>query len=165
MYQTIVLDHSGGISIITLNRPAVLNALSTALLAELGDALRAIDADRNVRAAIVTGAGEKAFAAGADIAEFKQIDGAVAGAAFARRGQAIVAQISRMRVHVIAAVNGFALGGGILLQKYGVRALRHDTPGKDAQRLAGAERAAPGMARRGASSHAQARAEFCLGCA
>lgn len=112
MYQTIVLDHSGGISIITLNRPAVLNALSTALLAELGDALRAIDADRNVRAAIVTGAGEKAFAAGADIAEFKQIDGAVAGAAFARRGQAIVAQISRMRIPVIAAVNGFALGGG-----------------------------------------------------
>lgn len=112
MYQTIVLDHSDGIAIITLNRPAVLNALSTALLAEFADALRAVDADRGIRAAIVTGSGEKAFAAGADIVEFKQIGDAVAGAAFARRGQAIVAQIARMRLPVIAAVNGFALGGG-----------------------------------------------------
>lgn len=112
MYQTIVFDRSDGIAAITLNRPAVLNALSTALLSELADALRELDADRGVRAAIITGAGEKAFAAGADIAEFKQIDGAVAGSAFARRGQAIVAQIAHTRVPVIAAVNGFALGGG-----------------------------------------------------
>jgi enoyl-CoA hydratase len=61
---------------------------------------------------IVTGAGEKAFAAGADIAEFAQIESAVAGAAFARRGQATFGRISRMAKPVIAAVNGFALGGG-----------------------------------------------------
>lgn len=112
MYQTLNLDQKGGVALITLNRPAVLNALSTALLAELDDALRALDADHGVRVTILTGAGEKAFAAGADIVEFKQIDSAVAGAAFARRGQAIVARIARMRVPVIAAVNGFALGGG-----------------------------------------------------
>ncbi|MGH7662554.1 MAG: enoyl-CoA hydratase/isomerase family protein [Vulcanimicrobiaceae bacterium] len=112
MYQTLILDQSGGIALITMNRPSVLNALSTELLAELADVLRTMDADRRVRAAILTGSGEKAFAAGADIAEFKQIDGAIAGAAFARSGQAIVAQIAHMRIPVIAAVNGFALGGG-----------------------------------------------------
>jgi enoyl-CoA hydratase len=112
VYQTLILDHSDGVALITLNRPAVLNALSSALLAELDGALRTLDADRAIRAVIVTGAGEKAFAAGADIAEFTHIEGAVAGAAFARRGQAILAQIARLRVPVIAAVNGFALGGG-----------------------------------------------------
>jgi enoyl-CoA hydratase len=112
VYQTLILDQSDGVAVITLNRPAVLNALSTALLAELADALRALEADRDVRAAIVTGAGEKAFAAGADIAEFKQVDGAVEGAEFARRGQAVFATIARIRIPVIAAVNGFALGGG-----------------------------------------------------
>lgn len=117
MYQTIILDRAGVenggvIAVLTLNRPAVLNALSTALLAELEDALRSLDTDRDIRAIVLTGAGEKAFAAGADIAEFKQIESAVTGAAFARRGQAVMASIARMRVPVIAAVNGFALGGG-----------------------------------------------------
>ena len=112
MYQAISVDRADGIAVITLNRPAVLNALSTALLSELKSAFDALDADLDVRAVIVTGAGEKAFAAGADIAEFKQIESAVAGAAFARRGQAIMTSIARMRVPVIAAVNGFALGGG-----------------------------------------------------
>ena len=112
MYQTIILEATAGVALITLNRPSVLNALSSALLGELADALTTIDADRTVRAVVITGSGEKAFAAGADIAEFKTIDGAVAGAAFARRGQAIFSRIAAMRVPVIAAVNGFALGGG-----------------------------------------------------
>ena len=112
MYQTIIVDQADGVAVITLNRPAVLNALSASLLTELKDAMDALDVDPGVRVLILTGAGEKAFAAGADIAEFKQIDSAVAGAAFARRGQAIMSSIARMRVPVIAAVNGFALGGG-----------------------------------------------------
>jgi len=112
VYQTIILEATAGVALITLNRPSVLNALSSALLGELADALTTIDADRTVRAVVITGSGEKAFAAGADIAEFKTIDGAVAGAAFARRGQAIFSRIAAMRVPVIAAVNGFALGGG-----------------------------------------------------
>ena len=112
MYQAIISEQSDGVGVVTLNRPAVLNALSTALLRELDDALSALDGDPSIRSIILTGAGEKAFAAGADIAEFKQIESAVAGAAFARRGQAIVGRISRMSTPVIAAVNGFALGGG-----------------------------------------------------
>lgn len=112
MYQALLIDQTDGVAVITLNRPTVLNALSTSMLGELQSALGTLDADRSVRALVLTGAGEKAFAAGADIAEFKQLNSAVAGAAFARRGQAIVASISRMRAPVIAAVNGFALGGG-----------------------------------------------------
>lgn len=112
VYQTILLDRADGVAVITLNRPSVLNALSTALLAELAQALVELDKDRSVRAAVLTGAGEKAFAAGADIAEFKTIENAVAGAEFARAGQSLTTQIERMRVPVIAAVNGFALGGG-----------------------------------------------------
>lgn len=112
VYQTIILEQAAGVAVITLNRPNVLNALSTPLLTELAAALAEIENDRGVRALIITGSGEKAFAAGADIAEFKKIDSAVAGAAFARRGQAIFSGIAGMRVPVIAAVNGFALGGG-----------------------------------------------------
>ncbi|HEY1729953.1 MAG TPA: enoyl-CoA hydratase-related protein [Candidatus Baltobacteraceae bacterium] len=112
MYQTLIVESTAGVAVITLNRPSVLNALSSALLGELSDALTTIDGNRNVRAVVITGSGEKAFAAGADIAEFKTIDGAVAGAAFARRGQAIFSRIAEMRVPVVAAVNGFALGGG-----------------------------------------------------
>jgi enoyl-CoA hydratase len=114
VYQTIIVDvaAAAGVGVITLNRPTVLNALSSALLGELSAALTAIENDRSVRAVVITGAGEKAFAAGADIAEFKSIDGAVDGAAFARRGQAIFSRIADLRVPVIAAVNGFALGGG-----------------------------------------------------
>ena len=111
VYQTLIFE-TGAVAVITLNRPSVLNALSSALLGELSDALTAIENDRSVRAVVITGSGEKAFAAGADIAEFKTIEGAVDGAAFARRGQAIFSGIAQMRVPVIAAVNGFALGGG-----------------------------------------------------
>jgi len=112
VYETLIVERADGIAVITLNRPAVLNALSTALLAELEGALRALDADRGIGAIVITGSGEKAFAAGADIGEFKQIESAAAGAAFARRGQSILRQIARLRLPVIAAVNGFALGGG-----------------------------------------------------
>lgn len=112
MYQTLRTEQQGGIAVITLDRPAVLNALSRALLDELQQALDAIEADAAIRAVIVTGSGERAFAAGADIGEFKSIRSAVEGAAFARAGQAVFTTITRMRSPVIAAVNGFALGGG-----------------------------------------------------
>ena len=113
MSGTIALDRNAdGVAVVTLNRPSVLNALSSELIAELDETLRSLDADRTAKVAILTGAGEKAFAAGADIGEFKTIENAAAGAAFARRGQEMMAGIARMRVPVIAAVNGFALGGG-----------------------------------------------------
>jgi enoyl-CoA hydratase len=112
MDPSLLLDRDGAVATITLNRPAVLNALNAELLARLDDALATIEGDATVRVAIVTGAGERAFAAGADIAELAQLDGAVAGAALARRGQRITQRIEALRVPVIAAVNGFALGGG-----------------------------------------------------
>jgi enoyl-CoA hydratase len=119
MYETITSTLDGTIATITLNRPQVLNALNGQLLAELGAALAAVDADPAVRAVILTGSGEKAFAAGADIGELNALASSVAGAAQARRGQALTLQIERMRVPVIVAVNGFALGGGCELAMAG----------------------------------------------
>lgn len=110
--QTITVERDGPIATITLNRPNVLNALNLAMLDELGRALATLDADDALRAVILTGAGPKAFAAGADIAELNALPDARAGEEQARRGQALTVAIERLRVPVIAAVNGFALGGG-----------------------------------------------------
>jgi len=112
MYETITLAVENGVALITLNRPSVLNALNATVLRELGSALDAIDADSAVRCAILTGAGEKAFAAGADIGELGALPSGTAGAVQAKRGQALTLKIEKLRVPVIAAVNGFALGGG-----------------------------------------------------
>jgi enoyl-CoA hydratase len=112
MYETITVAVDGGVALITLNRPSVLNALSATVLRELSAALDAIDGDPAVRCAILTGAGEKAFAAGADIGELSALPSGTAGAVQAKRGQALTLQIEKLRVPVIAAVNGFALGGG-----------------------------------------------------
>lgn len=111
-YEHILVAHDGHVTTITLNRPSVLNALNAALLREVAEALRACEADANVRAVIVTGAGEKAFAAGADIGELNAIQTALGGADQARMGQAVTRQVERMRKPVIMAINGFALGGG-----------------------------------------------------
>jgi enoyl-CoA hydratase len=82
------------------------------MIRELRHAFAGLEDDANVRAVILTGSGDKAFAAGADIGELNALPGAVAGVALARAGQALTLQIERMRTPVIAAVNGFALGGG-----------------------------------------------------
>jgi enoyl-CoA hydratase len=111
-YEHLIVDTDGAVSVVTLNRPTVLNALNAALLEELSRALRGFDDDASVRAVIVTGSGDKAFAAGADIAELNALHDKRDGRAAARVGQALTRQIERMRVPVIAAVNGFALGGG-----------------------------------------------------
>jgi enoyl-CoA hydratase len=112
MYETITLAVENGVALITLNRPSVLNALNATVLRELTSALETIDDDAGVRCAILTGAGEKAFAAGADIGELSALPSGTAGAVQAKRGQALTLRIERLRVPVIAAVNGFALGGG-----------------------------------------------------
>jgi enoyl-CoA hydratase len=100
------------IAVITFNRPTVLNALRTSLLAEVSRALVELERDERVRAVVITGSGEKAFAAGADISELNVLPNAGAGADQARSGQALTRQIERLRKPVIMAVNGFALGGG-----------------------------------------------------
>jgi enoyl-CoA hydratase len=112
MDDTLLVSTAAGVMTITLNRPQVRNALNAALLSALTAALNAADADLGVRAVVITGAGDKAFAAGADIAELNALPGSVSGAAQARRGQAVTQLIERLRVPVVAAVNGFALGGG-----------------------------------------------------
>ncbi len=111
-YETILEERESAIAIITLNRPSVLNALNVAMVRELGAALGACEADPAVRAIVLTGSGDRAFAAGADIAELAALPGAVAGAGIARSGQRLTLQIEGMGTPVIAAVNGFALGGG-----------------------------------------------------
>lgn len=110
-YENFLLEISDGIAVLTLNRPKVLNALNAALLGELDTALGALAADPSVRTVILTGAGEKAFAAGADIQELAAVS-AVEGQALAERGQHIFGKLETLGKPVIAAINGFALGGG-----------------------------------------------------
>jgi enoyl-CoA hydratase len=105
------LDATTGILTITLNRPTKLNALNAATIAELGQAISQAQADAAVKGILLTGSGEKAFVAGADIAELAQLNGPEAQAA-AARGQAVFRQFEMSLKPVVAAVNGFALGGG-----------------------------------------------------
>ncbi len=111
-YETILVERDGAVALVTLNRPKLLNALNVLMLRELHAALEELDGDGGVRAVILTGAGERAFAAGADISELATLPGAIGGARQARLGQGLTLQIERMRAPVIAAINGFALGGG-----------------------------------------------------
>ncbi len=110
-YENILLDSKEGIATITFNRPKALNALNRALLGELSDALDAIAGDEEIRVLILTGAGDKAFVAGADISELATFD-ALQGKVFARQGQQVFAKLQELSIPVIGAVNGFALGGG-----------------------------------------------------
>ena len=110
--QTILLERDGRIATVTLNRPAVLNALNVAMLDELLETFAELAVDEMLRAVILTGAGAKAFAAGADISELNALPDARAAEAQARKGQALTRAVEALRVPVIGAVNGFALGGG-----------------------------------------------------
>ncbi len=110
-YETIILEEKGHICLITLNRPDKVNALNATLLTELQKALQFCANSELCRAIIITGAGPKAFAAGADIAQLHE-QNAETGANFARFGQSIFTELEYLNKPVIAAVNGFALGGG-----------------------------------------------------
>ena len=110
-YENIVYEVKDGIATITFNRPKALNALNGALLAELSRSLDEIAADEDIRVLILTGAGDKAFVAGADISELATFD-SLKAKAFGRRGHDIINKLQQLPIAVIAAVNGFALGGG-----------------------------------------------------
>jgi enoyl-CoA hydratase len=110
-YQNIIYETKEGVGIITVNRPKVLNALSKATLDELEDAFKKALSDPSVSVVILTGVGEKAFVAGADINEIAELD-FDSGKRFAQRGQDLLNLIENGGKPVIAAVNGFALGGG-----------------------------------------------------
>lgn len=104
-------ENKDGVLIITIDRPKVLNALNAQTVAEIGEAFEAARNDDSVKCVILTGAGEKAFVAGADINELAQMT-PITGKAVAEKGQKIFRAIERFPKPVIAAVNGFALGGG-----------------------------------------------------
>lgn len=110
-YDNIIFNVEDGIALITFNRPKALNALSTDLLQELSDALDEIAKNEDIRILILTGAGEKSFVAGADITELAKFN-ALQGKNFAEKGQSIINKLQELSIPVIAAVNGFALGGG-----------------------------------------------------
>ena len=105
------LDAATGILTVTINRPTKLNALNAATIVELGEAMAQARQDAAVRGILLTGSGEKAFVAGADIAEMAHLSGPEAQA-LAARGQAVFRQLETSPKPVVAAVNGFALGGG-----------------------------------------------------
>lgn len=112
MYTTITTQNDNGIFIITINRPDKLNALNKDVISELGQAMDEVYNNADIKAAMLTGAGEKAFVAGADISEFTSLD-ASGGMDLARKGQTeVFDKIENCSKPVVAAVNGFALGGG-----------------------------------------------------
>jgi enoyl-CoA hydratase len=110
-FENITYEVRGSIGYITLNRPKVMNALNRRTVEELDAAFHVAKEDATVKGIILTGVGEKAFIAGADIAELSAIDGAQAGE-FSEKGQEVLSFIETLGKPVIAAVNGFALGGG-----------------------------------------------------
>jgi enoyl-CoA hydratase len=110
-FENITYEVEGSIGYITLNRPKVMNALNRRTVEELNAAFHAAKEDARVKGIILTGTGEKAFIAGADIGELSAIDGELAGE-FSAKGQEVLLFIETLGKPVIAAVNGFALGGG-----------------------------------------------------
>src|SRR5258706_2322336 len=111
MFETIGVERDAAVAVVTLNRPHVLNALNRTMLDELDRAMSELASDAAIRAVIVTGAGEKAFVAGADIKELAA-QTPISGREFALAGQRVLNHIETLGKPVIAAVNGFALGGG-----------------------------------------------------
>lgn len=111
----ITSDIQNGVMLLTLHRPQALNALNREMLAELDRQLQFADADRNIRVVIITGEGNKAFAAGADIGELADLQTAEEGTRYSLTGQETFTRIESLSKPVIAAINGYALGGGLEL--------------------------------------------------
>lgn len=110
-FDNLLVDRDGAVAVVTINRPKVLNALNSQTIAELSGVFDELGADSAVRAIVLTGAGEKSFVAGADINELAVLTPAE-GKEHARKGQALFDRIERLGKPVVAAINGFALGGG-----------------------------------------------------
>jgi enoyl-CoA hydratase len=110
-YETILHERRNGIGYVTINRPERLNALNRKVIAELDECFEGIQRDGDVRVIILTGAGEKAFVAGADIGEIAALT-SLEGRETSARGQRVLDRIENLGKPVIAALNGYALGGG-----------------------------------------------------
>jgi enoyl-CoA hydratase len=128
-YQNLTLetDAEHAIATITINRPDKLNALSRPLLEDLSAAIDEVAADEGVRAIILTGAGNKAFVAGADIGEIAALDGVQTGTDYAQFGQSVMRKLELLPKPVIVAINGYALGGGCELALCGDVRIAADT--------------------------------------
>jgi enoyl-CoA hydratase len=110
-YENLLIERDGGVLVVTINRPEKLNALNTKTVTELGQVMDEAASDAAVHAIVLTGSGEKSFVAGADINELA-VQTPVSGREHARSGQRVFDRIERLGKPVVAAVNGFALGGG-----------------------------------------------------
>lgn len=113
-YETILFDVDESVATITVNREKSLNALNSQVVDEMLAAIEEIAANEEIRVLIITGAGEKAFVAGADISELSRLN-PVSAKYFASRGHKLMSNLEELPIPVIAAVNGFALGGGLEL--------------------------------------------------
>ena len=107
----ILLEKKGLYAVATINRPKALNALNSEVLSDLDELVRTVSADADIRALVITGSGEKAFVAGADIGEMSTLTPAE-GEAFGKHGNDVFRKLETLPIPTIAAVNGFALGGG-----------------------------------------------------
>jgi len=112
--KNILIEIADGIGVVKINRPQALNALNSEVVEELESALREVEQDVDVKVVVITGAGEKAFVAGGDIKEMSGMDPAAARA-FSQRGHRLINCMEKMKKPIIAAVNGYALGGGLEL--------------------------------------------------
>jgi enoyl-CoA hydratase len=110
-YENVLFEVTDGVGLLTFNRPAVLNAVNAKTVAELADVVGKVEADPAIRALVLTGAGEKAFVAGADIAAMSTMS-AVDARRFAEFAHQTLQRLEALPIPTIAAVNGFALGGG-----------------------------------------------------
>ena len=107
----VLLEKKGNIAVATINRPKALNALNSQVLEDLNELVDLVSADEEIRALVLTGSGEKAFVAGADIGEMSTLTKS-GGEAFGKKGNDVFRKLETMPIPTIAAVNGFALGGG-----------------------------------------------------
>ncbi len=107
----VLLEKKGNIAVATINRPKALNALNSQVLEDLNELVELVKADEEIRALVLTGCGEKAFVAGADIGEMSTLTKA-GGEAFGKKGNDVFRKLETLPIPTIAAVNGFALGGG-----------------------------------------------------
>ncbi|MFH0728364.1 MAG: enoyl-CoA hydratase-related protein [Pseudomonadota bacterium] len=114
MFENILLDIDGAVATLTINRPDKMNAVNNATVEEIDQALAQVEKNADLRALILTGAGEKSFVAGADINEVKNRD-AVIGRTETRRRQEVYTRLENLEIPSIAAINGFALGTGLEL--------------------------------------------------